>query len=136
MVQNMLQDSLKSLNLASNDFPKDDASYISRASTSLESEEKSFDNLSLKKETIDDSTGKIDVVVKSHSIYLKLFACILYAVSSSGLTFVNKSIYVKFGFKSPLDVCYNLLTLIAFACAMLMQRNDMHIDDDLQAVST
>ena len=55
-------------------------------------------------------------------------------MSSSGLTFVNKSIYVKFGFKSPLDVLYYLFTPIAFTCTMSMQRDNLHIDDDLQAV--
>jgi hypothetical protein len=40
----------------------------------------------------------------SYSLVLKLFSCLLYAFSSSGLTFINKSIYVRFGFKSPLDV--------------------------------
>jgi hypothetical protein len=41
---------------------------------------------------------------------------------------------VKFGFKSPLDVLYYLLTLLAFGSTMPMQRDNMHIDDDLQAV--
>jgi hypothetical protein len=40
----------------------------------------------------------------SYSLWLRLFACLLYAASSSGLTFINKSIYVRFGFRSPLDV--------------------------------
>lgn len=43
----------------------------------------------------------------SYSLLLKLFSCLLYAVSSSGLTFINKSIYVRFGFKSPLDVSFH-----------------------------
>ncbi|TNV78887.1 hypothetical protein FGO68_gene6045 [Halteria grandinella] len=41
---------------------------------------------------------------ETKSLILKLCACLLYAASSSGLTFVNKSIYVRFGFQSPLDV--------------------------------
>ena len=43
---------------------------------------------------------------KEYSMLLKLFACLLYASSSSGLTLINKSLYVKFGFKSPLDVSF------------------------------
>lgn len=41
---------------------------------------------------------------EDYSLFLKLSACLIYAFSSSGLTFINKSLYVKFGFKSPLDV--------------------------------
>lgn len=41
---------------------------------------------------------------EDYSLFLKLSACLIYAFSSSGLTFINKSLYIKFGFKSPLDV--------------------------------
>ena len=66
----------------------------------------------LKKDELKASTEKTEV-----SLFLKLFSCLLYAFASSSLTFVNKSIYIKFGFRSPLDVrppsiCLNPLTLV------------------------
>jgi hypothetical protein len=56
---------------------------------------------------MDKSEAKPLIAAPSYSLLLKLFSCLLYAVSSSGLTFINKSIYVRFGFKSPLDVSFH-----------------------------
>ena len=37
-------------------------------------------------------------------MWLKLLACGIYGFASTALTFVNKSLYENFKFKSPLDV--------------------------------
>jgi hypothetical protein len=52
-----------------------------------------------------EESKKSEAVQKlESSTFMKLFSCVLYGGASSGLTFVNKSIYEKFGFESPLDV--------------------------------
>jgi hypothetical protein len=62
---------------------------------------------SISKEALVKEEQVIDTMLETTPVYplwLKLFACLLYALSSSSMTLVNKSIYVRFGFRSPLDV--------------------------------
>eukprot|EP00347_Sterkiella_histriomuscorum_P021363 403334245 len=51
----------------------------------------------------------------SPSTFAIIFANILYAVTSSGLTFINKALYRNYGFQSPLD-----LLLIQCLCNVLI----------------
>jgi len=85
----------------------------------------------LVKENKTDS--KPQIAPPSYSLLLKLFSCLLYAVSSSGLTFINKSIYVRFGFKSPLDVSLHKLSVSKFSIATLdsmpLQRHHLLLHD-------
>ena len=69
-----------------------------------------------------EEIGKKSTEEKSlYSLWMRLFACLLYAASSSGLTFINKSIYVKYGFRSPLDVInWNITSYLVTSCAMPM----------------
>lgn len=67
-------------------------------------------------------------------MFMKILACVLYGGSSAGLTFINKSIYEKFGFASPLDVriYFMILSLsIAFANLMYLQCCYLLDNDDL-----
>ncbi|CDW82730.1 UNKNOWN [Stylonychia lemnae] len=63
---------------------------------------------------------------KEYSMFIKLFACFLYAASSSSLTFLNKSIYSKFGFQSPINLLFTQClcnVIICFSMMMYKQFN-------------
>ena len=75
-----------------------------------------------------------DTKKDKNSIIFKFSLCVLYGSLSSMMTYVNKSLYTKFNFESPLDVSsaphHN--QLIAASSLELMQLIDMLCSHDLQ----
>ncbi len=69
---------------------------------------------------------------KEYSLAMKLFTCLFYAIASSSLTFVNKSIYIKFGFRSPLNVLMPSPKLTAPPESMPMQHHHLLLYDVLE----
>ena len=52
----------------------------------------------------------------TYPLIAKVGACFIYGLTSAGLTFVNKTLYEKFSFSSPLDV--NLFYIFIFYLLM------------------
>ena len=100
--------SIHSLNTPSTLFETNDAcdfqnGHVSISKEDLDSEQTSTELNPIKSpQVLHDSRREThesnDINEPQYSILLKLFACLLYAASSSGLTFINKSIYVRYNF--------------------------------------
>ena len=73
-----------------------------------------------------------------NSMIFKFSLCVLYGSLSSLMTYVNKSIYTKFKFESPLDVssASHHNQLIASSSIKFMQLIDMLCSHDLQRSSS